>query len=185
MAMAVVCLYGGRWLMTLLKSAVWWPQSCSKEEGGLGDGTHNGLCRHMAEPHHTMSLRQISEKTFELARTRDFGVLAKYWTSCVQNGDSWLQLTHRTDHCIVVHCILVLSDLFTRCRFDIVIKYHSSCDGPNPKNGPKPEIGSKWHKPKIAQKWPKVGHKVAYRFPEGDRVGLWNPRGSTGTLDDV
>ena len=138
-----------------------------------------------SEAHHTMSLRQISEKTFELARTRDFGVLAKYWTSCVQNGDSWLQLTHRTDHCIVVHCILVLSDLFARCRFDIVIKYHSSCDGPNPKNGPKPEIGSKWHKPKIAQKWPKVGHKVAYRFPEGDRVGLWNPRGSTGTLDDV
>ena len=36
-----------------------------------------------SEAHHTMSLRQISEKTFELARTRDFGVLAKYWTPCV------------------------------------------------------------------------------------------------------
>ena len=123
--------------MILLKSAVWWPQSCSKEEGGLGDRSHNGLRRHMAEPYHTMSRRQISEKTFELARTRDFVVLAKYWTPCVQNGDSWLQLTHMTDQCIMVHCILVLSNLFTRCRLEIVIKYHSSCDGPNPKSGPK------------------------------------------------
>ena len=96
----------------------------------------------MAEPHYTMSLRQIPEKTFELARTRDFVVLAKYWTPCVQNGDSWLQLTHMTDQCIMVHCILVLSNLFTRCRLEIVIKYHSSCDGPNPKSGPK--LVPKW-----------------------------------------
>ena len=71
-------------------------------------------------------------------------------------------------YCIImVHCILVLSNLFTRCRLEIVIKYHSSCDGPNPKSGPKPESG-----PKLVPKWPTGSQGVkgwAYGIPGGQR----------------
>ena len=54
------------------------PGPAARRRRGLGDGLHNGLRRHMAEPRHTLSRRQILEKTFKLARTKDFGVLVKY-----------------------------------------------------------------------------------------------------------